>query len=166
MNQALVLMVVSNVLNFGVLVFLLWKFALPKLSEFMDKKQHTIAETIDEAEKNLADISAELDAVRKELQAADAQISQIRTDAEARGKAAAAKILQDTESEIVQLQERVERQIEQEFSNLRLRLRQELVEQVMHKAESMIAANADKMQQTRLIEDFAYSLKGFKEYKS
>ncbi|HEY9839943.1 MAG TPA: hypothetical protein V6D23_05795, partial [Candidatus Obscuribacterales bacterium] len=84
----------------------------------------------------------------------------------ARGLAAAVKLKADTETEIEQLRQRVERQIEQEFVNLRVRLRQDLIAQVMLKAEAMIKSQTDSQLQTNLVENFAYSLKDFKEFKS
>jgi len=162
----LLLMVISNLLNFGILAFLLWKFAIPKLSEFMDKKTADIAQSIDESEKHLNDMSAELGEVRAELANSQAEIDSIRSEAESRGIAAAEKIRQDTEQEIIQLKARVERQIEQEFANLRSRLRRDLVNQVMLKAESLIKENSDKLTQTRVIEAFAFRLGDYKENKS
>ncbi len=162
----LLLMVISNLLNFGILAFLLWKFLIPKLSEFMDKKTADIAQSIDEAEKHLNDMSAELVEVRSELANSQAEIEQIRTEAESRGEASSEKIRQETQQEILQLKARVERQIEQEFSTLRSRVRRDLVSQVMLQAEVLIQQHSDKLLQTRVIEDFAYRLGDFKEYKS
>lgn len=162
------LMIISNVLNVLVLGFLLAKFALPKLKDMMVSKQQSIAAAIEETDKNLADIEQGLAAVRKEMQDAEAQIATIHEEAAQRGVAAAAKIKADTEIELEQLRQRVERQIEQEFSNLRVRLRQDLIAQVVLKAEELINAQAqdNKDLQAQMVEDFAYSLKGFKEFKS
>lgn len=164
----MVLMVVSNVLNFVILAFLLGKFVLPRIVAMMNDRQKSIAATIDEAEKNLADIQLELDAVRKEMQQAEVQMAAIREEAAQRGVAAAEKIKTDTAQEVEQLRQRVERQIEQEFSNLRVRLRQDLISQVVLKAEALISeqAQSNKDLQAQLVENFAFSLQGFKEYKS
>lgn len=162
------LMIISNVLNVLVLGFLLGKFALPKLKDMMVDKQKSIAATIEEADKNLADIQQELDKVRKEMQDAESQIAAIRQESVQRGIAAAEKIKADTVVEIEQLRQRVERQIEQEFSNLRVRLRQDLIAQVVLKAEELINTQAqdNKDLQAQLVENFAFSLQGFKEFKS
>lgn len=162
------LMVVSNVLNFIILIAILWKLAIPRVSAMLSAKQEAIAQALDEADKHLTDVEAQLADVRREMQQAEAEIGKIRTEAEARGISAAEKIKADTQLEIEQLRQRVERQIQQEFANLSLRLRQDLIAQVMLKAEELIKAKleADKNLQTQLVENFAYSLKGFKEYKS
>ncbi len=162
------LMVVSNVLNFGILAAILWKFAIPRVSEMISAKQEAISQALDEADKHLTDVEAQLAEVRREMQQAEAEIGNIRKEAEARGIEAAAKIKADTQQEIEQLRQRVERQIQQEFSNLSLRLRQDLIAQVILKAEALLKGKleADKNLQTQLIENFAFSLKGFKEYKS
>lgn len=160
------LMVLSNVLNVAVLGFLLWKLALPRISSGLDTKKTNIVQGIEEAEKNLADINLSLDQVRREIQAASGQISTIREEAEARSEAAVAKIKSDTEQEISHLQERVERQIAQEFSSLRVRVRQDLISEIMSQAENMVRQRTSEQQQAEVIENFAYSLKGFKEYRS
>lgn len=162
----LLLMVISNVLNFGILIFLLGKFVVPALRGMMVTKQQAIAGAIDEADKNLNDVQAELDELRQEMAKAEQQFSEIRAESQARGAAAAEKLKADTETEIEQLRQRVERQIEQEFSNLRVRLRQDLITQVMLKAEELVRSQTDNQLQTQLVENFAYSLKDFKEFKS
>lgn len=162
----LLLMVISNLLNFGILAFLLWKLLVPRLSEGIGNKHKDIVQTIEETEKNLADMSAELDAVRAQIRDAAPQIQAIRDEAEARGQAAAEKMMADTTAEIAALRVRVDRQIEQEVNNLRLNLRQELVEQVMANAQNLIEQDLNKLGHSELVEDFAYTLKGFKEYTS
>lgn len=162
----LLLMVISNLLNFGILAFLLWKLLVPRLSEGIGNKHKDIVQTIEETEKNLADMSAELDAVRAQIRDAAPQIQAIRDEAEARGQAAAEKMKADTTAEIAALRLRVDRQIEQEVNNLRLNLRQELVEQVMANAQNLIEQDLNKLGHSELVEDFAYTLKGFKEYTS
>ncbi|MGV3524480.1 MAG: hypothetical protein ACO1RX_09655 [Candidatus Sericytochromatia bacterium] len=160
------LMVLSNVLNVAVLAFLLWKFALPRISSGLENKKNTIVQSLDETEKNLADINTSLDQVRREIQAASGQIGTIREEAASRSETAVAKIKSDTEQEISHLQERVERQIAQEFSSLRVRVRQDLISEIMSQAENMVRQRTSEQQQADVIENFAYSLKGFKEYRS
>lgn len=162
----MLLQVLSVVLNFCLLAFLLGKFLVPRLSEFMDKKTLGINQSIDETEKNLADVTLELDLVRKEMQEAEQQLALISSEAEARGVAAAEKIKADTQNEIAQMKIRVDKQIEQEVHTLQLRLRQDLVQQIMKKAEELVTEEANKKVHTQLIEDFAYTLKDFKEYQS
>lgn len=164
--SALLLMVISNLLNFGILAFLLWKFLVPRISEGMDNKQRTIVQTIEETEKNLADMSTELELVRSQIRDAEPQIQAIRDEAEARGKAATEKMMAETTAEIAALRHRVDRQIEQEVNNLRLNLRQELVEQVMANAHNLLQQDLNKLAHSELVESFAYNLKGFKEYTS
>lgn len=162
----LLMLVLSNVLNFVILLFLLGKFLVPRLAGMMDSKQQAINASLDEADKNLADVQAELDEVKREMAKTEQQIAEIRAESQARGAAAAEKLKADTEIEIEQLRLRVERQIEQEFNNLRVRLRQDLITQVMVKAEELIREKSDIKLQTELVENFAYSLKDFKEFKS
>lgn len=164
--SSLLLTVLSILLNFGILAFLLWKFLVPRISEGMDNKQRTIVQTIEETEKNLADMSAELEEVRAQMRDAEPQIQAIRDEAEARGKAASERMMAETMAEIASLRHRVDRQIEQEVNNLRLNLRQELVEQIMANAQNLVQQDLNKIGHSELVEHFAYSLKGFKEYTS
>jgi F-type H+-transporting ATPase subunit b len=164
--NGLLFQVLSFSLNFVLLLLLLWKLLVPRLSAMMDKRRENIHQTLDETEKSLADVSQELDAVRQELKQAEHNISSISDEAEARAKAASAKIKADTEHEIQQLRDKVERQIQQEFHNLHLSLRAELVQQVTVEAEAQMRKANDAAAQQQLIKNFAYSLEGFKEYKS
>ena len=108
------LMIICSLLNFGILLFLLLKFVVPRISEAMDKKQQSIAQTVSEAEKTLADINRELSEHAAQMSKAEAEVVMIRQEAEARAGAAAHKIQQDTVQEIEALRVRIDRQIEQE----------------------------------------------------
>jgi len=162
----LLFQVISFTLNFLLLVFLLWKLLIPRISAFMDKKQQSIAHSLDETDKNLADVSRELEEVRQELKNSEQQITSLGEEAAKRAQAASQKIAADTEHEIQQLQEKIERQIQQEYHNLHLRLRQELVQQVILQAETLLTQNTDAATQQDLIKNFAYTLENFKEYQS
>lgn len=159
-------LIIASVLNFGILVFLLFKFVVPKISEAMDKKQQGIIHSVEEAEKNLADINQELESHKRQMAVVEQEIASIRQEAEARGVAAASKIETDTVREIEALRVRMERQIEQEFHNLKLRLKADLVNQVMVTAQEMAGQRLDQKGHSALVEDFAFSLKDFKEFKS
>ncbi len=159
-------LIIASVLNFGILVFLLFKFVVPKISEAMDKKQQGIIHSVEEAEKNLADINQELESHKRQMAVVEQEIASIRQEAEARGVAAASKIESDTVREIEALRVRMERQIEQEFHNLKLRLKADLVNQVMATAQEMAGQRLDQKGHSSLVEDFAFSLKDFKEFKS
>lgn len=159
-------LIICSVLNFGILLFLLLKFVVPRISEAIDKKQQTIVRTVEEAEKSLADINRELDSHTHKMAEVEAEIAAIRQEAEARGEAAARKIQEDTVREIDALRHRVERQIEQEFHNLKLRLRADLVNQVVLAAHDLVRERLDRQGHDRLIESFSMKLKDFKEYKS
>jgi F-type H+-transporting ATPase subunit b len=159
-------LIIASVLNFGILVFLLFKFVVPKISEAMDKKQQGIIHSVEEAEKNLADINQELESHKRQMAVVEQEIASIRQEAEARGVAAASKIETDTVREIEALRVRMERQIEQEFHNLKLRLKADLVNQVMATAQEMAGQRLDQKGHSSLVEDFAFSLKDFKEFKS
>jgi len=159
-------LIIASVLNFGILVFLLFKFVVPKISEAMDKKQQGIIHSVEEAEKNLADINQELESHKRQMAVVEQEIASIRQEAEARGVAAASEIETDTVREIEALRVRMERQIEQEFHNLKLRLKADLVNQVMATAQEMASQRLDQKGHSALAEDFAFSLKDFKEFKS
>jgi F-type H+-transporting ATPase subunit b len=160
-------LIICSVLNFSILLFLLLKFVVPRMSEAMAKKQQGIVQTVEEAEKTLADINRELSEHAVHMRKAEAEVVTIAQEAEARAEAAARKIQQDTVQEVEALRVRVERQIEQEFHNLKLRLRADLINQVVATAQDLAQKNLDSKGHTSLIENFALvELKDFKEFKS
>lgn len=77
-----------------------------------------------------------------------------------------AKLKQILSARLEALRVRMERQIEQEFHNLKLRLKADLVNQVMATAQEMASQRLDQKGHSALVEDFAFSLKDFKEFKS
>jgi F-type H+-transporting ATPase subunit b len=159
-------LIICTVLNFAILLFLLFKFVVPRISEAMDKKQKGIVQSIEETEKSLADINKELEAHSRQMADVEKEIASILQEAEIRGNAAANKVEEDTIREVDALRIRMERQIEQEFSSLQLRLRADLVQQVVATVQDMASQRLDKAGHAALVEDFAFSLKDFKEFKS
>lgn len=159
-------LILSYIFNFLILAFIVFKFLVPAMKNMMVKKQQDIVLTMDETEKNLQDMSAELDEYRQKMAELESQISDIKKEAEARAQTAAEKITADTTEEIAQLRQRVERQIEQEFVNLKNRVRQEFVQEVVSSAQAQLKDSLNKTSHANLVEQFAYSLKDFKEYKS
>lgn len=159
-------LIICSVLNFGILLFLLLKFVVPRIADAIEKKQQNIVRTLEEAEKSLADMNRELEVHTQKMAALEAEIAAICQEAENRGEAAVRKIQEDTVREVEALRQRVERQIEQEFHNLRLRLRRDLVNQVILTAHDLIRERLDQQAHDRLVEGFAMQLKDFKEYRS
>jgi F-type H+-transporting ATPase subunit b len=158
MNHIMMMAIVST-LNFAILLFAILKFAKPALDKGIASKQQSIVQSIEETEKNLADITAELDDYKRKLQVMEQEIASIRTDAEQRGKAAAKSIQENTHQEIEALGRRVDRQIEQEMANLRNSLRREFSNRVILAAEEMAQGHLNKLSHTALVEHFAYALK-------
>ena len=162
----MITVILSYVLNFCILAFLVMKFMVPAISKMMASKHEAIVQTLSETDKNLSDIHAQLDEYKQKMSSMEAEIANISKEAQERASKAAQKIKSDTVHEIEQLRQRVERQVAQEFANLKNEMRQEFVKKIVDTAQDEIQTQLNKTSHAGLIEQFAYSLKDFKEYKS
>lgn len=155
--------IVCTVLNFGILLFILNKFLKPKAAEMLSNKQTRIAQSLDETEKRLAEVTARLEEQRRKLQEVEIEIQQVRAFSETTATNSAKKIQEETEREVVQWRQRVDRQIDQELASLKNDLKSEFVEKVFAKATQMAVSDLDNKAHDSLIRQFATSLK---EHKS
>lgn len=151
--------IVCTVLNFGILLFLLNKFLKPKVNEMLTNKQTNIAHSLAETEKRLAEVTAKLEEQKRKLQEVEQAIKQVRAASESTASNSVKKIQEDTEREMVQWRQRVDRQIDQELAALKNQLRREFAEKVFHKATQMAESDLDNKTHDALIRQFATTLK-------
>lgn len=144
----------AQVVNFGLLLFILWKLAYKPVLKVMDDRKQKIQESLDYAEnakKQAAEQQKEFDRkladARREAQAAATVAAQA-------GEKERAVILAQAREDARKMIEQAKEQIEYERKQMLAELRQEVVQLSLLAAEKVVSQALDEQAHHRLINDF------------
>jgi F-type H+-transporting ATPase subunit b len=147
-----------TIIIFGILFFLLKKYAYPAILEAVEKREQSLAAAIegakrdrDEAAKLLADHRAKIEAARDEAQKF---IAEARVVAEK----SRADLLEKTRAEQQEMLERARKDIGVERDKAIAQLRREAVDIAIAAATKVIEENLDSDKNRKVVETFLVSL--------
>jgi F-type H+-transporting ATPase subunit b len=143
---------------FGVLFFLLWKYAFPPLIRSIRDREESIARSVDNAariERRLAEIEQEhAEMVKKARAEADEILRQTREEAEAVRQ----RLLEKAESEARDVLERVRGEITEQRATAVEGLRQEVAGLVLEASEKLIGRSLGSRDDREWAEELAKTL--------
>ncbi len=146
--------IIWGALSFGILFFLIAKFAFPAVKKGLDARADKIRNSLDEAERTRDEANGILEQYRSQL--ADAKNESARIIEEARQ--AADKLRQDlkkqAESEVAELKERAQQDIESQVNRAMSDLQQRVASLSIELAEKVVEHNLDKDTNLQLINRF------------
>jgi F-type H+-transporting ATPase subunit b len=149
---------VWGALSFVVLLFLMWKFAYPAVTQGLQARTERIRSDLDAAEHAKTEATDVLDGYRAQL--ADAKTEAARIIEEARQAADALKKDQETrlQTELADTRARAMADIEAAKVQATADLRGELAALAVGAASAVVNKNLDAAAQTQLIEDYISSV--------
>ncbi|HET9104418.1 MAG TPA: F0F1 ATP synthase subunit B [Solirubrobacteraceae bacterium] len=146
-------LMVWTLLLFGISVFALKKYAFPRITEALDKRQHAIEESIDAAERTRTEADAILAEYRERLKEARAQADEIV----GRARKAAETHERDSQDEAKarreQMMEQTRRDIETETRRAIQEIRREVADLTVLATEKVTRKTLTEDDQRRLVED-------------
>jgi F-type H+-transporting ATPase subunit b len=142
-----------SIIVFGILAFVLWKFALKPVDDAVSKRQEEIKQNIDDAEKKKQEaqeillkqkeeIDKALEKARKVIEDSKAEAETIKRDIEKKAKADSRQMLEEARKEI-------EREKEKSLEEIRDRI----IELSFSTAENLISKSISKKDHKKIIED-------------
>jgi F-type H+-transporting ATPase subunit b len=146
-------LMIWTLLSFGTTLYLLNKFAFPRISEALDKRRRAIEDSIDAAERTRQEADTLLAEYRERLKEAREQAEQIvaraRKAAERREEEAKTKAKQEHE----ELMQHTRREIEQETRRALDEIRKEVANLTVMATEKVTRMSLDDDEHKRLIEE-------------
>lgn len=150
---------VAQFINFGVLVFVIYKFAYGPIMKVLNDRQEKIEKGIDdatEAGKKLIEIEEKektvLTEARKEAQ-------EIIKKAQEVAEASKAQIIETTRQEAASIMTNTQKKIEQEREKIMGEVRSEISGLVIAVAEKLIDVKMDGEKDKKLVEDMISAIK-------
>lgn len=145
---------IAQLINFGIIFFLLAKFVWPRVTTMLDERAERIAKGLEDAraaEQALQNAEAEREKVLRQARA-DAQ--KILDDARQRGDEQVKTILRDAEKEAEDRRAQVRAQAEEERNRVLADTREQIVALAMAAAERLIGDSLDDKRQRAVIQSF------------
>jgi len=145
-------------LTFLILLVLLRKFAWGPITSALSEREDKITESMEQAEKALAEakqLQADNDKARRE---AEAQAQSILREAREEAERMRGEEVNKTRDQIQHLQEAAQTEIEREKQSALDSLRQEVADLAVSAAEKILRENLDADRQKKIVKDFLSDL--------
>ncbi len=138
---------------FGITMFVLRKYAFPKIQEALDKRQLAIEESIAAADRMREEADGLLADYRARLAEARTQAEEIVARAQKNAESYDALRRDETDKVIVERMEQAQRDIEAETNRALGRIRSEVADLTVLAAEKVTRKSLDSADQRKLVED-------------
>ena len=144
----------SQLISFGIVFFLLWKWGLPMIIRTMERRQAVIREGIENAEKAKRDL--EEATARAEALIVDArrQSQEIIAQAQKAGEREQARILEEAQARAEQIGQQQAARIQQEAARARAEISRLVVNLSIDAAGRVIGRSVDDRDNRRMVEQF------------
>jgi F-type H+-transporting ATPase subunit b len=146
-------LMIWTVIAFLVTLFVLRKFAWPRITEALDKRQHAIEESIDTAERARAEAAQLLEEYRGRLREARSQADEIVSRARKAGEGTERESLEAARKRREELLEQTRRDIEAETRRAIQEIRGEVADLTVLATEKVTRKSLDQGDQRRLVEE-------------
>ena len=141
------------VINFAILVIILFVFAKKPIQNYLKQRSETIAKTLEEARQAKEAALKALETVEEKLKLKDKEIAEILSAAERSGSQERDRIIEETGKLKERVLEQAKTNIEFELKNAKESIKAEAVELAMELAEKKIKEKMTKEEQEKLLED-------------
>ena len=146
--------IAMQMLNFLVLIWLLKKFLVKPLGEFLEKRKSIIQNNIESAEKDKQDAVRLLEDQKEALQKAYQDAKEIREKTETAALKGKEDILNKAKDESIQLLSNTKVEIDQQVSNAKKELKTHIGELAINLSSQLIKKNMDEKTQEGVIKEF------------
>lgn len=141
-------------LNFTALVIILVKFGAKPFANAMSSRQMAIKEQFDSLEAKKAEADKSYQAFETKLSQIDQEVKKIIETAIAQGEAERTRIIDEANRAADDIKRQAEMAVKHEMAAARLMLREEVANQAVLMAESLIRKNLQQPDQVKLVEDY------------
>jgi F-type H+-transporting ATPase subunit b len=146
-------LMIWTLILFGLSLWFLWKYAFPRISEALDRRQHAIEESIDHAERVRHEADEVLEEYRERLREARTQSEQILERARKAAEVRENETLAEANRRRDQLMEQTRRDIEAETRRAIQEIRREVADLTVQATEKVTRKVLDEADQRRLVDE-------------
>lgn len=149
-----------KIINFGILVLILWKFAKKPLQNFLRQRSELIEKTLNEAKEAKEAALKALQEVEERLKIKDKEIESIISASKKAGEEERERLIAEGYKLKEKILQQAKTNIEFEVKNAKELIKAEAVELAMELAEKKLKEKLTKEEQERLLEDSLIKIGG------
>ena len=146
-------LMIWTLIVFGLSLWLLKRFAFPRIAEALDRRQKAIEDSIDAAERTRQEADKILAEYRERLAEARGQADEIVSRARKTGEAAESEIVADARTKREEMMEQTRRDIEAETRRAIQEIRAEVADLTVLATEKVTRKSLTDADHKRLVED-------------
>jgi F-type H+-transporting ATPase subunit b len=143
----------AQFINFGILLFILWRFVLPPVQRILDERRQRIQESLDAAERMRAQASETEKLLEQQREEGRQQAQQIIAQAQEIARRIEAEAREQAQRDADALVTRAKAEIQLERDGAIAELRREFADITVNAAERVINQSLDRQAHRRLIDD-------------
>ncbi|HWB81562.1 MAG TPA: ATP synthase F0 subunit B [Nannocystaceae bacterium] len=141
-------------INFAALMWLLEKLLFSKLRARTAVKHDAIKSELDKAKSARKEAETVLADVRGKLDGLDKTVAEILAEAKSRAEADRKRVLEHAQAEAARIEAAAKASAERDAESRRRQLETEIVDRAIARAEELIRARIDVMDQKRMVDEF------------
>jgi F-type H+-transporting ATPase subunit b len=145
---------VWRIVNFIILMALLWKLLADKIKTYFVDRRDEIAQMIDEADKAKADAEAQYTDIQQKLKNVEKDIQEIKTAIMGELGSEKARIIEEGKAAAERIIQQARWTADQEVVKAKNELKEHVVEMAGDMASSMITKSMTPEDQKRILEDY------------
>lgn len=143
-----------RVINFSVLAIALFLVLRKPVAGALNNRIARIKDELLRLEAQKEEAKKALESYNERLAMLDREAEKIITDYKKQGEAAKARILESARAAAVKLEEQAKRNIENEFESAKQKLRLEIFEKAIDRAETLVKEKITTDDQNRLVDEY------------
>lgn len=144
----------AQIINFGLLLFILWRFAYKPILNMLDSRKQRIQESLEYAERVKAEAADQQEEFSRKLEEARREAQTATQAAQQVGEKEREAILAQARAEARKLVEQAKEQIEFERKQMMVDLHDEVVRLSLLAAQKVINQSLDERAHRQLVNDF------------
>lgn len=145
---------ISQLISFGIVFLILWRWGFPALLKIMDKRQAIIREGIENAEKAKKDLAEANNRAEQILLDARRQAADTIERASKNAQQEANRIIEEAQARAEQVGQQQIARIQQEANRARNELSRQVINLSIEAASKVITKSVDTKDNRRLVEEF------------
>jgi F-type H+-transporting ATPase subunit b len=144
----------SQVISFGIVFFILARFAFPLVQRTLEKRTAIIQEGVENAERARRDLAEAIANAEHIIREARQQQQEIIAQAQKLAEKEAVRIREEAEARAVQFEQQQVARIQQEATRARAELSRMVVNLSINAAGKVISRSVDNTDNRRMVEEF------------
>jgi F-type H+-transporting ATPase subunit b len=147
----------SQLVSFGIVFLILWKWGFPAIVKILEKRQAVIREGIENAEKARHDLAEATARAEQLLQEARLQAQETIAQATKAAEREAIRIQEEAYARSAEIEQQQVARIQQEAARARAELSRLVVNLSISAAGKVISKSVDSSDNRRLVEEFVHA---------